>query len=134
MATFTKNDWITGEIITANGLNGAKGFPVLEITEEDILDGEPYYTIQSGLTEDDLLHMVIKCFTAGETNEGMGETLISPVIIILAETKNNEIAYYYLETYHTNDIPPISFYYIPANGILTYNLQLLPSELKPWEI
>ena len=53
MATFEANPWVTGEVITADKLNGGKGYTII-ITQEDKMNGFEL-NIGTGFTPIDFL-------------------------------------------------------------------------------
>lgn len=53
MATFTANPWVTGEVITADKLNGGKGYTII-ITQEEQVNGFEL-NIGTGFTPIDFL-------------------------------------------------------------------------------
>ena len=64
MATFTRKSWETGDTITAEGLNGGKGYLYLELSKETDLDESNNWdfdiTIPTGLTVNDFIGMRVK--------------------------------------------------------------------------
>lgn len=59
MATFTYDKWYNGELLTAEGLNGAKDRPVLTITSDDFTDGSFIMEALSGLAPLDFVGMIV---------------------------------------------------------------------------
>lgn len=53
MALFTRNAWTTGDTITADGLNFAKGVPILTLEYDDWNDGKSrvVFDFDTGITD-----------------------------------------------------------------------------------
>ena len=60
MATFTRTLWETGDTITADGLNGGKGYSgTLLLTAEDDDDGSFIIDVSADLTLFDIMNMFV---------------------------------------------------------------------------
>lgn len=76
MATFTRNAWVTGETITADGLNGAKGF-TLNLTSEEEENAD--WTVEAGeLSDYDLCEIRIMIT---DEEEGSHKVCRAPLMI-----------------------------------------------------
>lgn len=103
MATFTRNTWVTGETITADGLNGGKGFNILEITADEFEEGFEI-EIATGLSVADFLNTIVSF----PTEDGV---IMSPLTRVVCNDS--------FWTAANNDIT--TFYY-PETGVFTSNL------------
>ena len=112
MATFTRNAWVTGETITAAGLNGGKGFPILEIEDADFIEVQqsdyseyiPEFEIEipTGLTASDFFYCIISA--------SLPSNDYYPISVI-----SNLGTYLKLYVYSSN----LYLYYYPETGVLT---------------
>lgn len=106
MATFTKNAWVTGETITADGLNGGKGVNVLEIGPDDFYDGSVEFEIEiaTGLSAIDFLNTSVSCPQV----DGVATSPVNRVV-----STDNYLA---IGNYE------VDMYYYPETGILTTSI------------
>ena len=104
MATFTANPWVTGEIITADGLNGDKGYKIT-LSYTDMAEGWEITNIGANFTPIDFL-LKFKIIQ----QDGFGLPIqYSPKYI----SKENEI-------YRIDTSNETYFYYNPLNGGTLY--------------
>lgn len=106
MATFTRNAWVTGETITAEGLNGGKGVNVIEIGPDDFDDGSVEFEIEiaTGLSAIDFLNTIV----SRPLVDGVSMSPVNRVV----STDN------YLGIYNYD----ADLFYYPETGILTTSL------------
>lgn len=105
MATFTRNAWVTGETITAAGLNGGKGFNILEITADEYDEGFEI-EIATGLSAVDFFNTIVSYPSEdGVVASPFGRVVSNDSFWTVA---NNDImVFYYPETgVFTSNIPP----------------------------
>lgn len=105
MATFTKNAWVNGETITAEGLNGGKGVNVLEIGPDDLDDGSIVFEIEiaTGLSAIDFIKAFVSC-------PGVNGVDTSQVTRVESYDEYDYLAI-------SND--DVTMFYYPETGILT---------------
>ena len=112
MATFTRALWETGDTITAGGLNGAKGYLLVEVNPETDFDGTAgswVFDIDTGITDlsvQEMFRIVLNVPTAGIVTE-----YIHPYAVFDCGD------YYHMLFYNLQ--PSVSLYYIPSTGHLT---------------
>lgn len=113
MATFTRNAWVTGEIITATGLNGGKGFPLLALDVEDYPDSSASFEIEiePGLTALDFINTMV---SVPSSIDDSGDEPVATETIYY-KSSQVEISGDYIVI----SCGEVSLYYTPETGILT---------------
>lgn len=113
MATFTRNAWVTGETITADGLNGTK-HAILEVQTDDFGDGVPVPSFEIEIPTDLASETIANTF---ELICHFPENMDGPHTVVDASPYVTvwDGAGYYQITFRDS----LMCYYYPETGILT---------------